>query len=193
MKHQKYLISLIVLSLIFSVVNIEAFQAKAEENAQEIIEADSYEEFINTQGEVAIDPSKLTADEMIKLGLNPAEYIDNYKTQVNSVFRAKKVNAPQYGKIYGKKKWSKKISKSKIQAVGTTAGGIITIVGSAFPQARVVSLAGGIVGTVSGIIGLKNVKGVKLSGTAVKKLVRKNPYQTPSLGSVYKVTKVQRF
>lgn len=193
MKFKKYIISIMIFSLLISVINFESFEAKAEENNQEIIEANSYEEFINTQGEVAIDPSKLTADEMIKLGLNPSEYIDNYNTPAISTFKAKKVNAPQYGKIYGKKKWSKKISKSKIQAGGTTAGGIITILGAFVPQARVVSLSGGIVGTVSGIIGLKNVKGVKFSGTAVKKLVRKNPYQTPSLGWVYKVTKAQRY
>lgn len=193
MRFKKSIIFIVVFSLIISVMNLETHKASAQENQQPVLEANSYEEFVNAEGEVAIDPSKLTADEMIKLGLNPADYIDNYKPQEFSGFRAKKVNAPQYSKTYGKKNWSKKIPKSKIQAAGTTAGGIIAIVGAFVPQAKVVSLTGGIVGTVSGIIGLKNVKGVKFSGTAVKKLVRKNPYQKPSIGWVYTVKKVQRY
>lgn len=138
-------------------------------------EVNTYKEFKNSKGSVSINPAKLSDKEMKDLGLNPQ--------QIKQEF-----GISQGVQEEATKKWSKKISKGQLAGASATTGGVITVVGGLLTAGTVSTVSGGAFEIISGVITGSKYNGVKVGGTATKRLVRENPYQLPKKKWVYKIT-----
>lgn len=152
-------------------------ESNVEDNQQENIkEVNTYEEFKNSKDPVSINPAKLSDTQLEELGFNAAQTKQEFGIDENGVQNE------------ATKKWSTKIPKSKITGAATTAAGVVSLIGIFVTGGTITSATGPVVSVFTGIAQASNAKGVKVGGTATKRLVRENPYQLPKKKWVYKAT-----
>lgn len=152
-------------------------ESAVKDNQQENIkEVNTYEEFKNSKDPVSINPANLSNGQLEELGLNAQQTKQEFGINENGIQNE------------ATKKWSTKISKSKITGTATTAGGIVSLIGLFVTGGTVTAATGPVISVFTGIAQGSKVKGVKVGGTATKRLVRENPYQLPKKKWVYKAT-----
>lgn len=150
-------------------------------------EVHSYDEFINANEPVVIDPNLLTVSQLRQQGVSERNIREIHQSKLEFEDRA-----PQYGKIYGKKKWSQSFSKNQIAYVSAGFGNSLLALHKLIKY-PVVGASGYVLNAVAGFTKASKYKGLKIGGVAHKKLYRKNFYTTPKLTWVYYANWAKRY
>lgn len=150
-------------------------------------EAHSYDEFTNAKEPVVIDPNLLTVAQLRQHGVS-----ENDIREIQSNKSVTEYRAPQYGKVYGKKKRSHNYTKYQISNALKGVGGILVGL-SRLVKHPVISASGPILGGLSSLNKNKRYKGIKIGGIAYKKLYRKGYYTTPKLTWLYHATWMKKY
>ncbi|MGW7932834.1 hypothetical protein ACWEWU_14530 [Staphylococcus xylosus] len=198
MKPKKVIIVTVTTSLLLATFTpfIEASESINETNAnsestqlinEQPKEVTSYQEFVSSNEPVVIDPTLLTESQLRQQGVSERDIREIHQSKLEYEDRA-----PQYGKVYGKKSWSQSISKNQISGRAASIAGALNILSRVIKH-PVVKISRDSFTIIAGVSTYKKYRGVKIGGTAYKKLYRKNHYQTPKLQWLYYVNWAKRY